>query len=127
MPDTSPSTGARKLVIWPPKTDLTRVKAAVLGLNLGYPVQPFWFDPGNNDGTRVLVLEDGFDYSTITDRIYPKTDAVLPDAILWCLGEKELERGPSYAEDVMASYGLKLIDIEPWGATGDEPREGEPW
>ena len=114
MRDTSPSTGARKLLIWPPKADLSRVKAAVLDLKLGYKVQPFWFDPGNNDGTRVLVLEDGFEYSTITDRIYPKTDAVLPDAILWCLGEKELERGPSYCEDVMEGYGLKLVAIEEW-------------
>ena len=104
--------GARKLLIWPKDADLAPVKAAVLGLGLPFKVQPFWFDPGNNDGTRLLVLEDGFEYSTIVDRIYPKTHAVLPDAILWCLGEKELDRGPSYCEDVMAKYGFTLVGIE---------------
>lgn len=104
--------GARKLVIWPKGTDLAPIKAAVLALDLPFQVAPFWFDPGHHDGSRVLVLEDGFEYSTIVDRIYPKNPAVLPDAILWCLGEKELDRGPSYCEDVMESYGFTLVGIE---------------
>lgn len=114
MPDTSPSTGARKLYLWPQGADLEPIKSTVVALKLPYKVMPFWFDPAYNTGDRVLVLEDGFEYSTIVDRIYPKNSAVLPDAILWCLGEKELDRGPSYSDDVMEGYGFKLVGIEEW-------------
>lgn len=127
MPDTSLSTGAMKLMIWPKGSDLAPIKAAVLALNLPYSVSPFWFDPTQYADERVLVLADGFEYSTIADRIYPKSASVLPDAILWCLGEKELERGPSYAEDVMSRIlnGAVMTDI--WHTPGDEPKEDEPW
>lgn len=125
MPDTSLSSGARKLMIWPKDSDLAPIKQAVLDLKLPYRVQPFWWSPDINDGTRVLVLADGFEYSTITDRIYPKNPSVLPDAILWCLEEKELDRGPSYWVDVMESYGLKLVDV--FSLTGEGLEEDEPW
>ena len=118
--------GARKLVIWPEGADLMPVKEAFMTLSLPYKVQPFWFSAEYNDDERVLVLADGFDYSTIVDRIYPKKLSLLPDAILWCLGEKELDRGPSYAEDVMERLlGAKLVDIlhEP----DEQPGEGESW
>ena len=73
----------------------------------------------------MLALSD-FIWSPIVDYVHPRNDAVLPDAIMWCLGEKELERGPHLAEDTMRSIlGAELVDI--WDMRGEPAKEDEPW
>jgi len=116
----------KKLVIWPEGIDLAPVKAAALSLGLPYKIMPFWFDARYNDDSRVLVLADGFEYSTIVDRIYPRRPDLLADAILWCLHEKELERGPVLANDTMKKLlGAEFVGI--WHEKGEEPGEDDPW
>ena len=96
-------TDARPLRIWPEGADLSGVKAAALKLvggKLDYAIQPFWFSLANED--RVLVLEDGFEYGTVRDYIYPRTPEQMELAILWCLGENELDRGPHLHLDTLS-------------------------
>lgn len=81
---------AKPLYIWPPGVDLSELKSVVVGINLGYPVRPFFFKPGVPG--PVIDLDGTFDY--IHDNLRPKTPESLKAAILYCLGEKELTKGP---------------------------------
>ena len=81
---------ARPLYLWPKGHDLSAVKDAVLSLNLPYRTKPFWFQPGVPG--PVIDLDGTFDY--IHDNLRPKTPESLKAAILYCLGEKELTKGP---------------------------------
>lgn len=90
--------------MWPrlEKSDprVLAVKDAVLKLNLGRSIKPFWFEPGVSvDVERVLVLADGFQYSPVIDYIYPKNPAMMKEAVQWALGVKRESRG---ARDSMA-------------------------
>ena len=81
---------ARAIYLHPRGADLSAVKDAVLSLNLPYRTKPFWFTPGVPG--PVIDLDGTFDY--IHDNLRPKTPESLKAAILYCLGEKELTKGP---------------------------------
>lgn len=109
--------GSRKLVIWPKGADLAPIKEAVLALNLPFKVIPFWFEPEVSGEDRVLVLADEYPWGLISDSIYPKNPALMVPAIEWCLGLRELERGPRYWKDKMVEAfgpGVKFLGTEPY-------------
>lgn len=129
MPDTS-NTGSRKLVIWPKGSDLAPIKEAVLALDLPFKVIPFWFDAQVSGEDRVLVLADEYPWGLISDSIYPKSPGLMKPAIEWCLGLRELERGPRLWIDKMQEVfgpGVVFRGTEPWSAQGSQPTGDEPW
>lgn len=110
-----------RLHIWPKlaKDDprVLKIKEVVVGLNLGYSVKPFWWQPGvSTDVERVLVLAEGFEYGAVVDYIYPKKPAMAEEAVRWALGVQDESRG---ARDSFA----KLSEIFP----GITPTTEEAW
>ena len=99
---------ARPLYLWPKGHDLSAVKDAVLSLNLPYRTKPFWFTPGVPG--PVIDLDGTFDY--IHDNLRPRTPESLKVAILYCLGEKELTRGPRLVLDMLNDIlGGEVIEV----------------
>lgn len=123
---TTSNPGSRRLVIWPQGSDLTPIKEAVMALGLPYKVAPFWLDLQSSHDDRVLVLADNFDAPLVCDSIYPKNPERLKDAILWCLGEKELERGPRlYIDKMREIFGEGVVEI--WEPEKGETEKADAW
>ena len=101
-------TDPRALYLHPQGADLSAVKAAVMSLELGYPIRPFWYEPGVPG--PVIDLDGTFDY--IHDNLRPRTPESLKAAILYCLGEKELTRGPRLVLDMLNDIlGGEVIEV----------------
>lgn len=98
----------RQLLIWPEGAGLAPVKTAFESLNAPFKASPHWFQLGVHEG-RVLVLADGFNF--IHDHIYPKSESLLPMAIEWVLGLRELDRGPRLVNDILSkAIGGEVIE-----------------
>lgn len=85
-----------RLFIWPRGADVSAVKAIVEELvpTLGYKIKPFWYEPGlSEDVERVLVLREGFEHGPIVDYIYPKSPALMREAVEWALQVRADSRG----------------------------------
>ena len=90
-------TDPRAIYIFPEGADLAPLKAAVLELALPYPTRPFWFRPGVP--APVIDLDGTFDH--LHEHLRPKTHESMKLAVLHCLGEKELDKGPRRVIDRM--------------------------
>ena len=98
-----------------------------MSLGLPFKVTPFWFDVHASGDDRVLVLADGFEWPLVADWIHPKSAARLSDSILWCLKEKELERGPHlYIDKMREIFGPELIET-PWEPDSAESTKVDAW
>ncbi|URM87470.1 hypothetical protein SEA_DUSTYDINO_70 [Microbacterium phage DustyDino] len=103
-----------RIHLWPKleKDDprVLKVKEVVIGLNLGYSVKPFWYQPGVSEGVeRVVVLADGFEHGTVVDYIHPKKPAMVQEAVEWALGVREESRGAhSWIDKMQSIFGEDL-------------------
>ena len=98
----------KPIYLWPKGADLATVKAAVLDLNLPTSVRPFWWEAGVPG--PCIDLDGTFDY--IHDNLRPRTPESLKAAILYCLGEKELTRGPRLVLDMLNDIlGGEVIEV----------------
>lgn len=100
MPETSRD---GRMFIWPRGSErVAEVKDAVMALDPGYAIKPFWYQAGESEGAeRVIVLEDGFEHGPVVDYIYPRKPELVTEAVEWALGLRESHPGARLMQDTV--------------------------
>lgn len=103
----------RPIYLWPKGGDLSRVKAAVLALNLPYKVRPFWFKPGAH--SKVIALAPGFTH--IVDHLEPLNEKTMSIAVQWALGLVDVPQVKTVDQKLKNVFGQELTEVhidDPW-------------
>lgn len=108
------------IYLWPKGADLSKVKAAVLSLNLPFKVSPFWFKPGAHG--KVIALEPGFTH--IVDHLEPLNEKTMAIAVQWALGLTEVPQVKTVDQKLKNVFGQDLTEVHiesPWDVADGTP------